>query len=354
LNSTTAGARGYTPGYSPLEQYGRGKTDARSDVYALGATLYVLLTGQEPHESVQRVLDVQLQAAHQINPQISSSVGKAVQCALAVRQEDRHQTINAFKAALVTERVDILYQQAAASASHNDFASAETYLWQLFTFEPNHSSAQALWQQITQRRSVLQRYQALSLTVAQAKTEAAAIKQTDPNAADPDGVLRLLSSPVSPPVQPVASAQPVAVQESRRLQRISSAIVAAAVLIGVVGLALAQEALVKVLDTTASRELALGDLVIGVGLGLQVVALIALNAMSHRSSPLVVGISVVVAAASLIAIYGLSMATAAVFSVEKSLASANLGLGNFLMGLGIGAGASSVVLYFVARNASIP
>jgi len=44
--STTIGARAVTPGYSPPEQYGRGRTDARSDVYALGATLYTLLTGQ--------------------------------------------------------------------------------------------------------------------------------------------------------------------------------------------------------------------------------------------------------------------------------------------------------------------
>ena len=34
--STTAGARAVSPGYSPPEQYGRGTTDARSDIYALG------------------------------------------------------------------------------------------------------------------------------------------------------------------------------------------------------------------------------------------------------------------------------------------------------------------------------
>jgi len=44
---TTMGARALTPGYAPPEQYGRGRTDARSDIYALGATLYKLLSGQE-------------------------------------------------------------------------------------------------------------------------------------------------------------------------------------------------------------------------------------------------------------------------------------------------------------------
>jgi serine/threonine protein kinase len=39
---TTIGAQSLTPGYAPPEQYGQG-TDNRSDIYALGATLYARL-----------------------------------------------------------------------------------------------------------------------------------------------------------------------------------------------------------------------------------------------------------------------------------------------------------------------
>ena len=37
LLKTTLGARAVTPGYSPIEQYGTGVTDARTDLYSLGA-----------------------------------------------------------------------------------------------------------------------------------------------------------------------------------------------------------------------------------------------------------------------------------------------------------------------------
>src|SRR5262249_56284958 len=37
-----------TPGFAPPEQYGKAQTDARADVYALGCTLYQLLSGYDP------------------------------------------------------------------------------------------------------------------------------------------------------------------------------------------------------------------------------------------------------------------------------------------------------------------
>ena len=37
-----------TPGYAPPEQYGKGQTDVRSDIYSLGVVLHTLLTRHDP------------------------------------------------------------------------------------------------------------------------------------------------------------------------------------------------------------------------------------------------------------------------------------------------------------------
>jgi serine/threonine protein kinase len=100
--ATTTGARAMTPGYSPPEQYGTGRTGPRTDVYSLGATLYASLTGVIPEDSLARAMDnVELVPLRERNPHISRKLAAAIEKALAVHPEDRFQSAEDFRQALL-------------------------------------------------------------------------------------------------------------------------------------------------------------------------------------------------------------------------------------------------------------
>jgi hypothetical protein len=100
---TATNTLAYTPGFTPPEQYGLGRTDARADQYALAATLYTLLTAQAPPDSVERLLgNVTLIPPHALRPELSPGLVAAIVRALAVQPEDRYPTIAAFRVALLS------------------------------------------------------------------------------------------------------------------------------------------------------------------------------------------------------------------------------------------------------------
>lgn len=100
--ATALSVRALTPGFAPPEQYGLGRTDARSDVYALGATLYTLLTNQYPPDGLERLVhNVPLAPPSQFNHQVSSQVEQAILKALEPTTTHRLQSINEFQKAIV-------------------------------------------------------------------------------------------------------------------------------------------------------------------------------------------------------------------------------------------------------------
>ena len=103
---TTVGARAVSPGYSPIEQYGgHGVTDKRTDLYALGATLYALLTGAEPVESIQRSFQAQIDTLplpRSLNPHLSPHLEPVILRAMAIQPVQRYQEAREFKSALFT------------------------------------------------------------------------------------------------------------------------------------------------------------------------------------------------------------------------------------------------------------
>jgi serine/threonine protein kinase len=91
--TTTIGARAMTPGYSPPEQYGTARTDHRTDIYSLGATLYVALTGLLPEDALARAMDqVRLTPVRKCNPRVSRRLAGVIEKCMELRPENRFQS----------------------------------------------------------------------------------------------------------------------------------------------------------------------------------------------------------------------------------------------------------------------
>jgi serine/threonine protein kinase len=97
---------GYTRRYSPLEQIQDQGTTPRSDIYALGATLYHLLTGLKPPDALARasamVKEKQdaLKPASEINCSVGVELSAILSRAMALNSEDRYPTAQDFREAL--------------------------------------------------------------------------------------------------------------------------------------------------------------------------------------------------------------------------------------------------------------
>lgn len=93
------------PGYAPPEQYEKVNTQGPwTDIYALGATLYKMLTGVKPVESMNRKIVDELQEPKELVPDIPQYLNDAVMKAMAVEQHLRFQKVEEFEAVLKKER----------------------------------------------------------------------------------------------------------------------------------------------------------------------------------------------------------------------------------------------------------
>lgn len=92
------------PGYAPEEQYrSKGKQGPWTDVYALAATFYRAITGQPPPEAPDRIAGDALKRPSLLGVAIPPKSEAALMKALAVRAEDRFQTVADFQNALGPE-----------------------------------------------------------------------------------------------------------------------------------------------------------------------------------------------------------------------------------------------------------
>jgi serine/threonine protein kinase len=97
---------GYTRRYAPLEQIQDLSTTPRSDIYALGATLYHLLAGVRPPDALTRAAALvsakpnPLKPAHEINSAVGPELAAILTRAMAQNPIDRYATAVEFRDAL--------------------------------------------------------------------------------------------------------------------------------------------------------------------------------------------------------------------------------------------------------------
>ncbi|MBQ9202404.1 MAG: SUMF1/EgtB/PvdO family nonheme iron enzyme [Bacteroidales bacterium] len=103
--ATTSSTMAYTPGYAPVEQIG-GSSDRWgpwTDFYALGATLYNLLTNENP---VNLDIEEDGEAAFKFPPAVSSSTRLLIQWLMSPKRKDRPQNVREIKDCLKEKKTN--------------------------------------------------------------------------------------------------------------------------------------------------------------------------------------------------------------------------------------------------------
>jgi len=125
-----------TPGYGPIEQYaGGGRQGPWTDLYAMGATLFWLVTGKKPIEAPARLEDPDPLPSAQLLGQgrYSPEFLNAIDWALKMHPSDRPQDVAAFRSALFSSHAGALGLQEALRKSDEDDLTHEVSWTAAFT-----------------------------------------------------------------------------------------------------------------------------------------------------------------------------------------------------------------------------
>lgn len=139
---------GYSRSYASLEQMQGTGTEARSDLYSLGATVYHLLTGIPPADALTRAMNVlngqpdPLVSADLVHSQVPKGVAKVLQKAMALNANERPASAEAMRGMLVESdkeiaddevetivsplQTDLLTQKTKIMSATSDANKAET------------------------------------------------------------------------------------------------------------------------------------------------------------------------------------------------------------------------------------
>lgn len=108
-------------GYAPEEQYrSRGKLGPWSDIYALCATMYYLLTGVRPVQSIDRLAEDDMPSLSKMGIRISERTSDVIEKGMAVYSENRYQDLESFSRDLYDTKQEMVFvKQPIKSKNQN-------------------------------------------------------------------------------------------------------------------------------------------------------------------------------------------------------------------------------------------
>jgi len=122
---------GYTRHYAPLEQIQDQRTDPRTDIYALGATLYHLLTGIKPPDALVRATALvngepdPLKPANKVHEAVGSEIAAILNKAMAQKAENRYASADEFREAF--RRMGRTNEMAVGAEAYNPGSSGPNH-----------------------------------------------------------------------------------------------------------------------------------------------------------------------------------------------------------------------------------
>ncbi|TAF67339.1 MAG: serine/threonine protein kinase [Cytophagales bacterium] len=136
LQQTQAGTKVGTVLYMSPEQVQGKNIDARSDIYALGLTLFELLTAKLPYDEAQmtdfqvyeKIIKEPLPHPNTLYPAVSDRMHQIIQKATAKNPDDRFNNCNAFKEALLNPNFQYTSSNVIANVQNNETNNRLTQL----------------------------------------------------------------------------------------------------------------------------------------------------------------------------------------------------------------------------------
>lgn len=131
-----------TPGYAPFEQYlSAARPSSATDIYAVCASMYELLTGELPTPSLERKSQDNLKPPRQIVPNLSLAIEQTILMGMRMEVKDRLQTADELIDALNGKFVSPVLRLSRQLAEQHKLAQAVVAYEKCLVNEPNNGEA---------------------------------------------------------------------------------------------------------------------------------------------------------------------------------------------------------------------